>query len=244
MKDSINYYEILGVTPFVDAAALKKAYKKAVLKYHPDINHSRRAEEIFKVVLEAYQTLKNPVSRAEYNQKLAEADCACAVPFSLRRSTALWFKHFLYNIEYHFITFRHAPGALDYSIEDILLEMDEEILTKKMRYSDNIHVQKNAARALRLKKTRASLDSLLSALSLRNDELALQVLALLNGLKLKMCLIQLLKSFPHVSIRIRNEIIKLFKNFDGDFINYLLSNHIPRRNPDYKSIAFEVGNWL
>lgn len=47
----------------LDVATLKKAYKKAVKKYHPDINGSnRQAEELFKIVSTSYKSLLNKLS--------------------------------------------------------------------------------------------------------------------------------------------------------------------------------------
>lgn len=47
----------------LDAESLKKAYKKAVKKYHPDINSGNsQAEEIFKIISTAYKSLMQKIS--------------------------------------------------------------------------------------------------------------------------------------------------------------------------------------
>ena len=53
MKD---YYKVLGVSKDADQKAVKKAYRKLAMKWHPDKNrgNEKEAEEKFKDVSEAY----------------------------------------------------------------------------------------------------------------------------------------------------------------------------------------------
>ena len=63
-----DYYAILGVERGAGADDIKKAYRKLAQKYHPDVNKEKGAEDKFKEVAEAYQTLKDPEKRAAYDQ--------------------------------------------------------------------------------------------------------------------------------------------------------------------------------
>lgn len=64
-----DYYEILGVDRGADAAAIKKAYRKVALKYHPDKNpDNKEAEDKFKEAAEAYEILGNPEKKARYDK--------------------------------------------------------------------------------------------------------------------------------------------------------------------------------
>lgn len=66
-----NFYSILGVSPTASAKEVKGAYKQLALKYHPDRNPGNaRAEDLFKLVNAAYQTLSNPAKRARYDMRL------------------------------------------------------------------------------------------------------------------------------------------------------------------------------
>jgi molecular chaperone DnaJ len=64
-----DYYEVLGVERDADTAAVKRAYRKKALEFHPDRNpDDPAAEERFKEASEAYQVLSDPEKRAVYDR--------------------------------------------------------------------------------------------------------------------------------------------------------------------------------
>ena len=64
-----DYYEILGVDKSADAGAIKKAYRKKAIQYHPDKNPGdKEAEEKFKEAAEAYEVLSDADKKAKYDQ--------------------------------------------------------------------------------------------------------------------------------------------------------------------------------
>ena len=63
-----DYYQVLGVEPGADDAAIKSAYRKLARKYHPDVSKEKDAEQQFKEVAEAYDVLKTAEKRAEYDE--------------------------------------------------------------------------------------------------------------------------------------------------------------------------------
>lgn len=64
-----DFYEVLGVKKDADASAIKSAYRKLAMKYHPDRNpDDDKAEDKFREATEAYDVLKDDQKRAAYDQ--------------------------------------------------------------------------------------------------------------------------------------------------------------------------------
>ncbi|WP_420391467.1 molecular chaperone DnaJ [Acuticoccus sp.] len=64
-----DYYDLLGVTRAVDDRALKAAYRKLAMQYHPDRNPGDAEAELrFKECTEAYEVLRDPQKRAAYDR--------------------------------------------------------------------------------------------------------------------------------------------------------------------------------
>ena len=64
-----DFYEILGVKKDADDAALKSAFRKLAMQYHPDRNPGdAEAERKFKELNEAYQVLSDPQKRGAYDR--------------------------------------------------------------------------------------------------------------------------------------------------------------------------------
>ena len=69
MSTKRDYYEVLGVGRDADEDALKKAYRKLAMKFHPDRNQGNKDAEVkFKELNEAYDALKDGEKRAAYDR--------------------------------------------------------------------------------------------------------------------------------------------------------------------------------
>ena len=69
-EEKMDYYKILGVSEQAGDEQIKQAYRKLAKKYHPDLNpNNPEAEEKFKNIVEAYETLGDADKRKEYDLK-------------------------------------------------------------------------------------------------------------------------------------------------------------------------------
>ena len=75
--ETASLYEVLSVPPEANQQEIQAAYHRMAKQYHPDRFQSdefsaetrNKAEQVFTCINEAYLTLKDPVSRAGYNEK-------------------------------------------------------------------------------------------------------------------------------------------------------------------------------
>jgi len=66
---SADFYSLLGVDRGADGAAIKSAFRKAAMKFHPDRNQDDpEAEKKFKEVNAAYEILSDPDKRSAYDR--------------------------------------------------------------------------------------------------------------------------------------------------------------------------------
>ena len=82
-----DYYAVLGVPREANEDDIKKAYRKLARKYHPDVSKETDAEEKFKEVGEAYETLKDPEKRAAYGHAVEQASQQSSLSFNLDQTS-------------------------------------------------------------------------------------------------------------------------------------------------------------
>src|SRR5450759_2669296 len=62
-----TYYQIIEVNKKASQEAIKSAYRRLAMLYHPDKNQLPEAEEMFKKIAEAYSVLSDPSQRKQYD---------------------------------------------------------------------------------------------------------------------------------------------------------------------------------
>lgn len=69
----LDYYQILGISPRATQLEVKRSYRRLAVQFHPDKNQSKESEERFKEISLAYEVLKDPEKRAQYDISLTFA---------------------------------------------------------------------------------------------------------------------------------------------------------------------------
>jgi len=68
LMQEVDFYAELGVGRSASEGEIKKAYRSAARKWHPDVNQEPGAKEKFQSINEAYQVLSDPQMRQRYDQ--------------------------------------------------------------------------------------------------------------------------------------------------------------------------------
>ena len=73
-----DYYKILGVAKNAKPKDIKKSYRERAKIFHPDANSgSKKSENQFKVLSEAYSILSDIKKRKEYDRKRSQQGVSC-----------------------------------------------------------------------------------------------------------------------------------------------------------------------
>jgi tetratricopeptide (TPR) repeat protein len=89
-KAQPNYYKILGVGPSSPFREIKKAYYAKAKQHHPDLhNGSAHHEEMFKLVVQAFDVLSDPVQRIQYDKHLQNLGGRGDRAFKVLRSASI-----------------------------------------------------------------------------------------------------------------------------------------------------------
>ncbi|HTK10200.1 MAG TPA: DnaJ domain-containing protein [Ktedonobacteraceae bacterium] len=88
MSSFVDYYAVLGVPSDASAEAIKAAFKKLALQYHPDVYKGEDAQERTRDLLEAYQTLNDPEKRRKFDMSRSEHVHDARFPYASQQGRA------------------------------------------------------------------------------------------------------------------------------------------------------------
>ncbi len=70
-----DYYAVLGVPKSASQKAIQQAFRQLAQKFHPDLNPDPEATEKFQELVEAYQALKVPEKRNQFDARIMSEFC-------------------------------------------------------------------------------------------------------------------------------------------------------------------------
>jgi curved DNA-binding protein CbpA len=81
LRPAVNYYDLLQINPRAEIETIDRVYRILASRYHPDNQQTGDAER-FRMLSDAYQLLKDPVKRKEYDRQF-EVNPAGPLPIFL-----------------------------------------------------------------------------------------------------------------------------------------------------------------
>lgn len=101
MRGKVDLYGVLGVSRDVTREELKRRYRQLVRQYHPDVAADpEAAHERFIAIVEAYQTLSDPVRRRAYDALQASSPPPPQTRSDqIQRQIDDWFRHAIHRFE-------------------------------------------------------------------------------------------------------------------------------------------------
>ena len=85
-EPAVNYYDLLQINPHAESEAIERIYRILAARYHPGNQDTGDAEK-FRLLTEAYQVLRDPAKRAEYDRQF-EISPAGPLPIFLSKEFA------------------------------------------------------------------------------------------------------------------------------------------------------------
>lgn len=122
-----DYYEILGVGKDATSSEIKKAFRRLAVKYHPDKNKEKDAEEKFREIAKAYDVLSDKEKRKQYDLYGENEDMASRFEKTSFNDIFANFDEMfdLFNTGHHHHHSSHG-SQFSFSFGDVFEEFDHE----------------------------------------------------------------------------------------------------------------------
>lgn len=237
-----NYYDILDIRKDATISEIRLAYKKAIHKYHPDLNKEKDTSEKFKLLVKAYNTLSNPIKRLEYdkapnflekkinNNKIKMENQEKKIENEEKKGMKYIFTSFLkkQHLDNFFYNIKKAKSDLRKKkfiererakIENNIKvnyyeEMSSVELVARLRTSTNPYVRANMAKLIGVKKDKDYVFDLIKSLSDSSTIVRKEAASALGIIKDYRSLNFLANGIYDYENQVRYEIAKSLRNFD------------------------------
>ena len=120
-SEFIDYYEILEISPRANSETIERMFRYFAQRYHPD-NPQTGDRSRFDVILEAHNTLKDPVRRAQYDIKFQIQSSARLKLVDEVNGTKIWQDSDLQNKLLSLLYAKCRQNVRDPGIDNLELE--------------------------------------------------------------------------------------------------------------------------
>ncbi|MCK4798882.1 MAG: DnaJ domain-containing protein [Spirochaetes bacterium] len=221
LEKPIDYYEILRVQRDVSVDEIKKAYKRLVLIFHPDVCKEKECTEKFKEIVKAYSILKDFDLRVGYDKQLKKNEGFfpkikfeyCYREFVKKRDALLnSFRILFKNISGKNKTDISKKSKEFFQcqiiVPDEIFLMPLEELEQRLLYSQNVYVRMNAAIAIGYKREKRGFSILEKVIMDPDYEVRKAVIWAMGNLRMKKSLEFLKLLYNSTYSPLRLEILK------------------------------------
>lgn len=175
-----THYDVLGVPKTADAKELKRAYRKLVKEFHPDVAKKKgpSAAKAFEEITAAWSVLSDADKRRDYDAaQTAKLSAAPKRKFAFRE-----IKTWLFSLSFvkAFFAGKRVSPVKPAAADPVAAQLSMDELLKRIVYSPNPHVQVHSVRAILARKKQYAQADLLRLLASNISEEAR--IAIIEGL--------------------------------------------------------------
>lgn len=242
VKES-NYYRILDVPEEASTSDIKKAYRKLMLKYHPDVNQNEPLKsEYFEKVVEAYKILSDDEKRAEYDRQRLDQNSSKdqnVKEFKKNKKGKGFFSSFS-----SFLFKGKDNKYLDeddfFQVSKEVMDLDIERLKEQYLESSNKYVRAEALKALIIKLGKQAFKYIEKALEDHSKEVKEVAVRAIGKLQIRQGILYLAELFPKSGPDIRVAIVQSVASLNFNKANDLLVQFCYDSNDEVRLMAVKA----
>ncbi len=242
-RKSSDYYKILGVSKNASVSEIKKAYRKLIKIYHPDIYGNGKSDFV-RLLNEAYKILSNPETRKIYDEK--NHSFWDSVVEVVRKVYSIGANAVDYNkfsfagkfVKSVFSRIKLLFRDLNSSHKNNTLSINEIIF--RIKYSSNPFVRANALKMLASKRKKRFVYIFVDMLSDPSVEVRKVAVEIIGDMKVKTAVGKLIEMFHREnSSSMKRLIFKNIMKIGSAESERFLNDEIIANYPSYKNFLIK-----
>ncbi len=217
MMSQDNYYKILGVAVQAKTEDIKKAYRKLMLKYHPDVASEPLKVDYFESVVRAYKVLSDHKKRDEYNrshkihsninQNKGSSPKTEVNEYSKTHGKFKRFGHFKFNLFNRSKSNGHESNDDFFKIPKEIRSLSIDRLKEQLLESSNKYVRAEALKAIVVQWGKQGYKLITHGLEDQSREVKEVAVRAIGKLKIRQGLAPLIELYPKSGPNMRKTII-------------------------------------